>query len=318
MNNYSISKEVLEELYIKQRMSVPQVANYLGVGKWTINDRLKRFEIPIHRNENIYELTELQKEVLDGVLLGDGCLTKYKNHPKWNAQLVYLSKSEQHVKFVGQYFENILSGKGYTYRKIFDKRTNKYYEQNKFRTIHCTGLTEQYKRWYPNGKKIIPNDLILTPLKCLMWYIGDGGLVSDGGRRTQYVKLSSHCFSYEQQVNILIPQLNIFNARLQIVDRYKDESPMYAIYIPHKSIKEFLEYIGGCPFSDYQYKWEFKPYKNKIPETSHTIYEHEFCELFKQGYTYYRIGKMFNIEPNAVRYYLEKHNLYERNKGRII
>ena len=315
MDNYSISKEVLEELYIKQRLSVPQVANYLGVSKWTINDRLKRFEIPIHRNENIYELTELQKEVLDGIMLGDGCLYKPKASPNQNAQLIYLSKSEQHVKFVGQYFENILSDEGYTYRKIFDKRTNKYYEQNKFRTIHCTGLTEQYKRWYPNGKKIIPNDLILTPLKCLMWYIRDGSISLNGSHRTQAIRFSTDCFEIIQQETILIPQLQNFNAVLYKSSKNKQGKTVYNIRIPHKSIRTFLEYIGECPFLDYTYKWKFKPYILKPFEVKWKHLENTFCDLYKQGYTYYKIAKMYGCTPNAVRHYLIANEIYKERSN---
>ena len=40
----------------------------------------------------------------------------------------------------------------------------------------------------------------------------------------------------------------------------------------------------------------------------------EFCEMYKNGMTYYAIAKHFNIEPNAVKYYLKKHNLYQNLK----
>lgn len=312
MLKVDISKQKLLDLYKNQKLSIKKIAEYFNCSIWTIQDRLQRFALVKRYKGNIYTLTALQKEVLDGIMLGDGCLTKHNRCSNENAQLVYLSKSEQHVKFVGQYFENLLAGEGYTYRKIYDKRTEKYYEQNKFRTIHCTGLTEQYKRWYPNGKKIIPDDLVLTPLKCLMWYIGDGGLVSDGQRRSQSIKLSTQGFTKVQQENILLPQLIKFNARLQKVNKAKDGHILYGIYIPHKSIQDFLSFIGECPFSDYLYKWSYKKFKNKIPEISHKVHETEFCQLFKQGLTYYAIGKHYGIEPNAVRYYLEKHGLYQR------
>ena len=36
--------------------------------------------------------------------------------------------------------------------------------------------------------------------------------------------------------------------------------------------------------------------------------------MYKQGMTYYAIAKYFGIEPNAVKYYLKKHNLYNNLK----
>ena len=33
--------------------------------------------------------------------------------------------------------------------------------------------------------------------------------------------------------------------------------------------------------------------------------------MYKNGMTYYAIAKKFNIEPNAVKYYLKKNKLYK-------
>ncbi len=37
-------------------------------------------------------------------------------------------------------------------------------------------LTGQRWRWYPNGKKIVPNDLHLTPITIANWIMGDGSV----------------------------------------------------------------------------------------------------------------------------------------------
>ena len=47
-------------------------------------------------------LTEEQKQVLIGALLGDGCL--YLPPKGKNAQFIYTSKSRQHVEYIEQYF----------------------------------------------------------------------------------------------------------------------------------------------------------------------------------------------------------------------
>ena len=39
------------------------------------------------------------------------------------------------------------------------------------------------------------------------------------------------------------------------------------LYIfPIEKKKEFLDYIGECPFDDYLYKWEVLEYKNRMPK----------------------------------------------------
>ena len=48
-------------------------------------------------------LTEEQLQVLDGAMLGDGSLIIHKQGK--NAHFSYVSKSKQHVEFVGNYFK---------------------------------------------------------------------------------------------------------------------------------------------------------------------------------------------------------------------
>lgn len=254
-------------------------------------------------------LTEEQLQVLDGAMLGDGSLIIHKQGK--NAHFSYVSKSKQHVEFVGNYFKEYWSGEGIKENTYFDKRTEKQYYRSYIKTYTNISFTNQYNRWYPNGMKKIPSDLKLTPLNCLIWYIGDGGFVKS--KRSEYIKLSTHCFLKEDLEKIILPQLKQFEPSLMKANIGKDGQQQYCIYIPHRKEQEFLEYIGECPFEDYKYKWEFTPYKNSKPK-SHKEHEQEFCEMYKNGMTYYAIAKHFGIEPNAVKYYLKKHNLYQNLK----
>lgn len=254
--------------------------------------------------------TQEQKQVLNGAMLGDGCLYLHKNGI--NAQFVYGSKSKQHTIFVGNFFKDYWSGEELKDLSYHDIRTDKTYFKSVIKTYTNPSFTDEYHRWYINNIKHIPDDLILTPLTCLIWYIGDGGICH--GNRSEYIKLSTQCFLKEQQQKILLPQLATFEAVLMKGDMGKDNRQQYFIYIPHKHEQDFLNYIGQCPFLDYNYKWQIAPYKNKIP-TNHKDKEQIFCELYKKGQTYYQIAKTFNIEPNAVKYYLIKNNIYKSQKN---
>ena len=250
------------------------------------------------------ELSTEQISVLYGALLGDGCLSVHKNG--MNAVFCYLSHSYQHTQFIQEYFKEYVSSEIYKYT-FFDVRTNHEYTNYSFKTLSNSTFTEIYNCWYHNGIKKIPQNLKLNPLICLIWYIGDGSICNVN--RTQYIKLSTHCFSKEDQENILLPQLSQFEAKLMKASLGKNGEQQYFIYIPRRKIKDFLNYIGDCPFDDYQYKWAYKEYKNAMPR-NHTAHENEFCEMYKSGMTYYAIAKQFNIEPNAVKYYLKKNQLY--------
>lgn len=304
-----LDRDELYQKYTEDHLSQQKIAEYFNCSIDTVRRNLKEYGIksnkPSDYCSNIVQLTEIQKSVLYGALLGDGSLIKHKNGI--NAQFSYLSKSEQHVKFIAQYFEEYISKIGIRSSSYFDQRTNKTYYRTRFRTITDIGFTEEYNKWYLNGVKHIPNDLILNPMICLIWYIGDGGICN--GKQSQYIKLATQCFDKKEQEDILLPQLSDFNAKLMKADIGKNGNQQYFIYIPHLNMLDFLNYIGDCPFSDYEYKWNYKEYVNVKP-INHTIHENEFCEMYKNGMTYYAIAKQFNIEPNAVKYYLKKNKLY--------
>lgn len=256
--------------------------------------------------------TDEQIQVLNGAMLGDGSLYLHKNGK--NAQFIYLSKSKQHVEFVSNYFKKYWSGEGLKKESYFDQRTQKEYTHYKVRTYTNQSFTDKYYEWYIDGVKHLPHNLILTPLTCLIWYIGDGGLLKNGGGRSENIKLSTHCFLKEEQEQILLPQLTQFEASLMAADKNKEQ---YYIYIPHRKEKEFLEYIGTCPFSDYEYKWNYTPYKNAQPK-NHTDKEQIFCEMYLNGKSYYQIAKEFNVDPSVVRHYLIKNNIYiSQNNSKI-
>lgn len=269
-------------------------------------------EYGIHRNGRKngnprIGLTPLQLEVISGALLGDGSLLQHSHGG--NAYFSYLSKSRQHVEFVAGFLGDFITKRGLVDGSYFDKRTNKRYCRTSFRTMLNVTFTELKQKWYgTNHYKQIPNDLILTPIMCLIWYIGDGGLMFH--KRGQSIKLSTHSFSITDIEQTLLPQLQQFHAVARPADRNKPNGQHY-IYIPRCCIKSFLEYIGECPFEDYRYKWKYKEYINK-PPLNHKVHEKQFVELYSQGWTYYKIAKHFKIEPSAVRHYLIKHNIYKK------
>ena len=193
-------------------------------------------------------------EFLDGELLGDGhlsrcrdssvsykCSSKYKNYLNWLSRILnnYGIKQTYKITEVKSHLRNYL--KEYTTFCYISR----FYSE----------LLDLHSRWYRKGRenekyryiKIIPKELLLTPLICRQWYIGDGSLDS----RDKSIRFYSQCFT-NVELNFLIGQLRKlgFSASLHI-DR--------KIYLFVKSVPDFLSYIGQCPKeirSIYGYKWQ--------------------------------------------------------------
>jgi DNA-binding CsgD family transcriptional regulator len=309
-----LNKDELYQKYIVENLSQKQVAKYFNCSTWIVQRNLKEYHIESHKlgtwnQSNIVKLTQYQTEILNGAMLGDGSLIISKNGR--NPQFTYNSKSKQHVKYVTQEFMQYSYKEGIKYYEKYDNRTKKTYNSYSFRSISDKGFLEIYNKWYKNGVKHLPKDLILTPTICLIWYIGDGGIINNQKHNGQYIKLSTHCFSKKEQEKILIPQLKQFNAKLYKVGISKNNIAQYAIYIPKKSMQNFLNYIGKCPFKDYKYKWIIKP--NKID--SYIDVHEQWKKLYLSGIGYTKIAKQYNCDPTTVLYYLKKINVYKYFEG---
>lgn len=249
-------------------------------------------------------LSDIQKEVLYGALLGDGSLITHK-HGK-NSYFSYTSKSRQHVEYVISYFSQYITKTGICDTSYYDERTNKTYYRSIAKTWSNDVFTQEKQHWYPHGKKIIPNDLILTPLTCLIWYIGDGCISHN--KRTQNIKLATQCFSKQEQENILIPQLKDFDASLMKADVSKNGEQQYFIYIPKRKIKKFIDYIGPCPIEDYQYKWEYEEYKN-FSLSQNPEFIQDVIRLFNEGISAGTIAKHLKVDRSTVVKYLKLNGL---------
>lgn len=252
-----------------------------------------------------------------GGLLGDAHLTKQKYG---NSQLTYVSSVKAHVEYFQNFFKNISTAEyknGPTEYVYEDKRTKKTYKRYHFRTQLNIYFTEVRNEWYnEDGIKFIPSDLKLTPLVCLLWYLGDGGLHQNYKKKeTTSIKLSVNCFLKEDIEKTLIPQLEKFEAWVS-----KGDKGQPIILIPRRKIEDFLKFIGNCPFEEYEYKWNVFPYKNKKIEAvgfeSHIHLKDVFVEEYKKGTTAYVIAKNNKVNINVVKYHLRKEGVFisERDK----
>ena len=103
-------------------------------------------------------------------------------------------------------------------------------------------FTNERQRWYPNGKKIIPEDFRFSPVSMNIVYLSDGHLDK------YHIILSTQSFDRESIERLLIEKLREIKIECWITKNNE-------IYIASKSVADFLNYIGPCPVECYRYKW---------------------------------------------------------------
>lgn len=244
------------------------------------------------------------QKIIDGCLLGDGCLEMHKKAK--NACFTYRSASEQHTRFVHNFFKEFCSE---NYQEIkrgetFDRRTNKTYVSFYFKTRCLPVFTEQYRRFYKQGVKIVPRDITADKETLLLWYIGDGELESSYG----YIKLHSNSFSIDE-VDFLCDKLKEFNAK-----SLRKKENEFLVTIPRNKVKKFLKFIGDCPFEDYSHKWNFVEYKNKNIELNGFSFYADLYPLIVKDFkkhkgTIYELHKKYNVPIKAIKHHFDKNNV---------
>ena len=264
MKRMDISKDQLYDLYINRKLSLFQISKLLQADRGTIRRKLKKYGISLHslseanhlRQVNYCSLTQKAIEWLNGELLGDGSLC---SDSEYSARFSYSSKYKEYIEYVSKTLDSFsIKQSG----KIFERATI----QIKGKKFKKPAITYQYhslsyeellpirQKWYPEGKKIVPKDIKLTPLTIRQWYIGDGCLHHHKNIEPS-INLATCGFTMED-IEFLVSKLRELGFKAV---RHPSRN---TIHISPCSVKDFLDYIGKCPVECYQYKWNYKGRNN--------------------------------------------------------
>jgi hypothetical protein len=119
-------------------------------------------------------LDNTQQDILTGLMLGDGHLEIHSHGKNACLKIQRKSTDRKYLFYTASIFEELLTTKPIDERKVFDKRTNKFYYATVMRTKCDPLLTEYHNKWYVDKVKTIPNNLELNPFSLAIWFCDDG------------------------------------------------------------------------------------------------------------------------------------------------
>ena len=225
--------------------TVYKYAQKFGIGRNASESKRNLEENPL--DHNMSYMTESTVEAVDGFLLGDGGI----NYDKRSLiKAARLQCSLEHQEFC-----NYLMGPFYRYKSS----VNPYRSSNMSSGTVWSGRTyshpdfyKQHQRWYPSNIKQPPNDIRITPLSVMMWYLGDGSVVVDNIKNTIMLRLSTDGFAPER-VEFLVSKLQEKGINCH---RNGDNR----IQVDANGIPLFFNFIGHeSPIACYSYKFEKIP-----------------------------------------------------------
>ncbi len=179
------------------------------------------------KREN-FSLSNELKETLVGLILGDLCIEKISV----NARLKF-SQGAVHKNYL-EHLYNLFEEYCGSEPKFFDMQASKVtgmiYSRVTFNTYSLPCFNKFYDLFYPEGKKIIPQNMgeLLTPSGLAYWICDDGCLNKTNG----CVLLCTDCFTLAE-VTLLA---NILNAKWNLECTINKNTKYYRIRIPKRSL----------------------------------------------------------------------------------
>lgn len=254
-NDYSYklpSIEELKHLYFEEKLSALAIASKYGVTTGAVYIKFRRANIRRRSmadsqslNANYISLSNELIDFINGLLLGDGCVvySPYKRSCTYS----HTDKNKDYLIWLKDQFLNF----GVRCGKIKSNSNNTY----AIRTLYYRDFVVFRVLWYPDGKKKIPLDCLITPIGLFNWYIGDGSYYKHTNGRTGGDKVVI-CSEFDRDGRDgLSKQLNNIGISNTI---YKN-----ALYIKAGGRKTFFNYITNHNFTIpecYKYKFNFSKY----------------------------------------------------------
>ncbi len=194
-------------------------------------------------NKNILDLC---KNNIYGLLLSDASLVSTNKSTGYLQQdcihKEWLEKTQQYLcdYNIGSKINNGRINSGYPSDNLIYKMWTKCYIEFK----------ELKEKWYPEGKKIVPGDIKLTPECVANWYLGDG-FIDNRYKKHEYM-LGLTCDAFNRNETKLLSEM--LNSVIYINSSVKNSRNIISVHNKHDVIS-FLDYIKNFWIPCYNYKF---------------------------------------------------------------
>lgn len=204
----------------------------------------------IEKYKSKLSLSKKQKEILIGLILGDGHLERLYTPSLGRLKVEHSYKQKDYVDWIYKEFQDWVRSKPRP-RKV--SAFGKLYLNYGFCTYGHVLLGEFKERFYKGKKKVIPNNLEkdITPLGLAVWYMDDGSIKS---KRHKGVFLNTQGFE-EGEIRKLQKILRKkFGIKSITRDQTRNQKIKKQIYLGGESGESFIWLIRSYIIPSMKYK----------------------------------------------------------------
>lgn len=266
------SPDWLSQKYEVEGLSTKRIAELIGATPNSVRQYLLKYGMPLRnireglikgRKSDGFKLTPYAQQIIEGSLLGDGGLYSYNRESDVSAPAFKKrNKFRDHIELV-------CSGVGIHNSRI--RRSEEWVKGVKcivhsFKTLSHDSLMPLFRKWYPFAtgfRKIVPGDLVLSPIVLLHWFLDDG---SSSWRNRKYPKawkqrkeqvrltFCTESFTKEENQFLRGQMKDLFDIPCSVIP--VNSGSGWRIKVLQASVPAFFEVIGPCPVESLAYKWK--------------------------------------------------------------
>ena len=194
------------------------------------------------------KLSEKQKSILVGLMLGDGCLESI-NGFTFRLKIEQSLAHKEYVDWLYKNFKDFVLTEPKIKTKMIGEKT---YQNYGFQTISCGNLRFFAHQFYKKnlaGKKV-PKLIkrLLDPLALAIWFMDDGQIKS---KKHKALLINTQCF-FRKDLKLLRDALR---DKFGIETTLKKEKKGFRIYLLSKTLSNFLKVVSPFILSSMRYKF---------------------------------------------------------------
>ena len=200
----------------------------------------------IESYKSTLKLTRKQREILVGLMLGDGHLETQNCGRTYRLKLEYSVNNHEYCHHLYEVFRDWVL----TPPKEKRKSSNGHLSSNiAFSTVSHGAFRFYAQQFYRDGRKIVPSTMnkLLTPRGLAYWFMDDGSIKSS---QSKGIILNTQGFD-RREVGMLVDMLNI---QFNLSAKERRQKDGFQIYISGNSFEGLLLLIGKLIHPSMRYK----------------------------------------------------------------
>ena len=202
----------------------------------------------IENYKKTLRLSDEQRDIIVGSLLGDGCLETQNNGKTYRLKIENMLAQKDYVDWKYNFLKEWVLTPPQIKKHVFYVKERENY---RFATVSHGSLRFYAQQFYQDGKKVMPKLIgkLLTPLALAVWFMDDGSIKSNHHKALVIHAQSFEKIDLEKAIKVLESKYSI-KANL----RKRDDGSGYVLYLLSETVDEFIDTVKGYTIPSMKYK----------------------------------------------------------------